>query len=304
MTKFSLLLYTTFTFYLPLPSPLGGDKGGEKGGKMRKVIYTSTLLIFAGFLNAEPIDLSYDFQPGQVFKYQFSSFMRTTIEVGGEARTIETKTNLFTTQKVDSIVEDSIIVLSLTVDKIELEVRPETPISGIEEIEGKEVKLRITESGEILETEGADQIQIMGQPGEQILDGYLKGFFEFLPDKPVKLKDTWEKKREDEEGSLTGKYTLIGMEEKEGYKCAKIKLEQELVQEQTQEEMENEIHTKITGKAKGEIYWGITKKALIYRTIAFSLEGTQGISGPQLAEPVSLPLYMDQTQEIKLLPEE
>lgn len=262
------------------------------------------LLLFAGHLISGEINLSYKFQPGQVFKYQSISLMRMTTRVGNQARTMRTKTTLLTSQRVDSIIEDSIIVLSLKIDKIEIETKPEIPISGIGEIQGKEVKLRITESGKVLKMEGAEQLSMMGQPGEKTLEGYIKSFFDFLPDHPVKPKDIWEKKVEDEEGTLKGRYTLTGFEEREGIKCAKIKAEQELMQEQTQEQMGNKIHTKIKGKSKGEIYFGVGKSILIYRTITFSLEGEQEISRPSVPEPMTLPIYIDQAQEIKLLPEE
>lgn len=270
---------------------------------MKRALCILSLLLTAGYIRAGEINLSYKFQPGQVFKYQSLSSMRMTTKVGNQARTMLTKTTLLTTQKIDSIIEDTIIVLSLKIDKIEIETKPQVPISGIGEVEGKEVNLRITKSGKVLKMEGAEKLSIMGQPGEKTLEGYIKAFFDFLPDHPVKPKDVWEKKVEDEEGSLKGKYTLIGFEKKDGIKCAKIKAEQELVQEQTQEQMGNKIHTKIEGKSKGEIYFGVEKDILIYRTVMFSLEGEQEISGKSLPQPMTLPIYIDQTQEIKLLPE-
>lgn len=244
----------------------------------------------------EGVMLQFKFVPGDTMAYKQTTSATMTTQVQGMANSIDFSTET----KLSYIVQDTgeITVLKIIYNDISGNRKmgeEVVSIKEIEELKGKTITLSLTREGKVSKIEGLEGIDYFRKSTEKP-EQQFEGQFEFVPNKVVKIGDTWTK--ESEEGKTT--YTLKGFETKEGIDCA-------IISEESKDSITKPIDQQgITGKinlhgtSKGDIWFAIKEGKLLSSKTSTGLEGEQEIKMASMSEPMKIPLYIDQTREIKI----
>ena len=175
------------------------------------------------------------------------------MERGGETSDFTTTTKYDFQLKTEKV--DELISFELTVNKLETSTEGGRGFRGFqrdpEKIKGKRARLTIKPNGEFNEITAIDSIKFPERPGRDNNRrrrsgprrnpvNQLRVIFFQLPDKPIKVGDSWTEDYKEparEAGGFMGRfsqdrkvdgkstYTVLGEEEKHGLNCYHIKIE-------------------------------------------------------------------------------
>ncbi len=275
---------------------------------MRNFFVFSLVVLFSGCAKQETVVLKgyeegawlgFKFVPGKSVSYKQTQKTVTTIEAEEFVQTINSNTEIHTTQTVEDTGET--ISLRVSFDDVVGTMRVESEmkrVKALDKLKGKVVSLKLSRDGKIIQLKGLEGMGYFRESGEKP-ERQFEEVFSFLPNKIVKIGESWTREYEDKIAT----YTLKGFEffEKNGTTCAKIEVQSKIETTKTTEQQRMKGKIRITGKGKGEIFFDVNKGIVIESRSSASLEGEQEVSGPTLPEPINVPIYIDQETHTTLI---
>jgi hypothetical protein len=179
------------------------------------------------------VTLAYQFPEGRALAYKTTSAQTQNMEIMGQSMTTESTSTMDFTFKAKGT-KDGSFVLGVTIDGGKADVSsPQGNLSpDLSPIVGKSFDMVVSRIGKELDVTGAEAIKYdMPTGGSRDVSSGFQAFFSDLPDKPVKVGDTWptEDTIVQKEGMgetrihFVNQNTFDGMETVDGYECARIK---------------------------------------------------------------------------------
>ncbi|MBQ0106265.1 MAG: hypothetical protein KBT47_09585 [Armatimonadetes bacterium] len=211
---------------------------------MKKIILILALLLFAGVLFGQEADLRYIFREGKNHKFKEKIVSKTTADVMGKKGVNETETLL---DIDETVLEGGEEGKSRQISSLGF-----SPIDGKDNLENIPQEDRVTtvlfrqdKRGKCLELCNEDGTVFEGFEPEKENS--------ILPDRKVKVGDTWEWKRVIEGLKVTAKCTLGKLYSKDGVDIARIDMKFDETIIDSDEEISGEI--KVTGS--GVFYYAV-----------------------------------------------
>jgi len=179
------------------------------------------------------VTLAYQFPESRTLTYRTSGNQVQNMEIMGQSMTTEsTSTSDFTVKGKG--LKDGNLVLGVTIDAMKADVSsPQGNMSpDMSVVIGKSFDMVVSKLGKEIDVSGAAAIKYdMPTGGSRDLSSGFQAFFSDVPDKPVKIGDTWpsEDTIVQKEGAgetrihFTNQNTFDGIETVDGYECARIK---------------------------------------------------------------------------------
>jgi len=168
------------------------------------------------------------------------------------------------------------------------------------ELIGKKVKFVLSPNGKASEFEGFDELPEIDLGFGQTLtkDRYMdrmKNLFPELPEKGVKLGDTWSRKVENEQprtgGSVktTVDYTYTAAEEleREGEDCLKIDVKMKITTTGAFEQNDNQLEIDLNGEGTITQYFAFKKGMVIFRESTTTTEGDINLPAMGMTLPMN-----------------
>ena len=234
--------------------------------------------------------LTYRIPADAALTYESSSDSSEVSEVMGQ--TIEVTTESASNYSFRTLGQiDGNPQLEVTVNKLSMDIN--SPQGGITPdmsgITGKTFKMTMSILGKELDTSEAAKLEydLIGGQKRNLQSGF-QTFFNDLPDRPVKVGDTWTGYDTIEESSETNSltiesestYTLVGFETVDGFECAKIetKVTGSITGKGTQQGMD----LTTTGDLAGTDTWYFAYKEgyLISNKMEIEVDATVEVTGP------------------------
>ncbi len=180
------------------------------------------------------VTLTYQFPESRTLSYRTSGTQIQNMEVMGQAMTTESVSSTDFTVKGKGL-KDGNIVLGVTIDAAKSDVSsPQGNFSpDLSVIVGKSFDMIVSKLGKEIDVSAAEAIKYdMPTGGQRDLSSGFQAFFSDVPDKPVKIGDTWPSEDTiiQKEGTgetrihFTNVNTFDGIETVDGYECARIKV--------------------------------------------------------------------------------
>ncbi len=179
------------------------------------------------------VTLAYQFPERKALSYKHTSSETQNLEIQGQSITTQSQSSIEFTTKQKSAKEGQ-FTLGVTVDAMEAGAQSQQGnfTADTSAIVGKSFDMVVTRLGKEIDTSAAAALKFdMGGTGQRDLSAHFQAFFPDLPDRPVKVGDTWPS-----EDTVTQKvgsgqlrivakntHTLDGFETVDGYECARIK---------------------------------------------------------------------------------
>lgn len=251
--------------------------------------------------------LRYRMQEGQVLKYQTNMEMIQKIEISGQPMEVRANENLAFSAEPKGIKEDK-HQLEITIDSMNASfTTPQGEISpDMSNVNGKSFEMTLSTLGKESDLSGAEAIQYEISPDStRRVSLYFQAIFPDLPEKPVKIGDTWTTtdtitdKSDNEEVILEIESVnkLDGFETLEGLKLAKITATVKGTFTGKSKAQGMDITSE--GKIEGTDTWYFDyQEGLFIKTISNNkMEGSINIPVPN--NP-SLPITRESKTEVKL----
>jgi len=179
------------------------------------------------------VTLAYQFPEGKTVTYRQTSTETQTVEAMGQQQTSQNSSVIEFSAKQKSS-KDGQFALGVTINalKITEDSQQGTSSADTSADVGKSFDMVVSRLGKEIDASGASAIQYeLGPNGKRNLAGNFQTFFPDLPEKPVKIGDTWpsEDNVTEQVGSneirinLKNVHTLEGFETVDGFGCVRIK---------------------------------------------------------------------------------
>ena len=179
------------------------------------------------------VTLAYQFPEGKTVAYRQTSTEAQTVEVMSQQQSSQTNSVVEFSAKQKSS-KDGQFTLGVTINAFKItEDSQQGSVSADTSVDvGKSFDMIVSRLGKEIDTLGASAIQFeLGSNGKRDLTGNFQTFFPDLPERPVKIGDTWpsEDKVTEKVGSneihITSKnvHTLEGFETVDGFDCVRVK---------------------------------------------------------------------------------
>ncbi len=273
------------------------------------------LLVFISFCLLTPTKspanppedkLTYHSKTGDVLVYESVRENTRTMERSGESSEFTT-TRTYNFQLKTETAMDS-LSFELTVNKLETAGEGGRGFRGPnldpEKIIGKRARITIKTNGEVKGITAIDSIAFEEQPGREERGGrppgsrmnpvnLLRVAFFMLPDRPIKIGDSWTEDYQEPAGSdlsfgrfsqerkVTGKskFSVVGKEKKLGLDCYHIRVESQYESEAHGSMRGSDYNSEGEGEVKADAWFAHKEGVLVeYQTNEF-YEGTTAISG-------------------------
>ena len=255
----------------------------------------------------EPLVLRYAFPAGQLLRYQATSELRETTEVMG--RTNET---VITSQRTQSLAgkgqKDGQHVLGVTIDDWTMTIlTSQGNLSpDLKSVKGRSFDMVVSPLGQEVDVSGAESITFEIAGNASNVAASFKLFFPDLPDKPVRIGDSWpsqfvigdEKAASGRRSEVRSENTVDAFETVDGRACVRItsKLSGTVSGKGTQQGLD----LVFAGTIRGTDVWYFAPKEGVFvkSTSEAVTEGTITVSGPQ---KMTIPMTQAQKSEAKLI---
>ena len=219
-----------------------------------RLLWAITLLVPIVLIGCgeRALQLSLQFNEGDVYKYKLTQESVTSTEFMGKKMEMPSNTEMTMTQKVEKI-DQGAAEIEITYDSFDMKMNvggKEIPSNMADSMVGKTNKMKIRENGEIIEPKGMKaMIGFQGMSSD--VNNILFNLYPRLPATKIKVGDTWTEKQEFPQTQINvvieSQYTLSRKEQKDGYKCAVIDSVISMTMEGGEQALMN-----ITGEGKGK----------------------------------------------------
>lgn len=239
--------------------------------------------------------LAYRPNLGDVYYYQSSTDGVNTTEREGESMEFTNKRKYAFHLQLEG--KDSLNRFILTIDSLSSEMDYSGGSRSMDygEIQGKRLRVGISPDGRSKTISPIDSIPLPRFGGIRISGGgnrlaaFQIGFFP-LPQRPLKVGDTWSESRKDTTKSsgrfnMTRiisrnlKYTVLGEEEKLGLRCLHLKIESEYERESFGKMGGSQISSEGSGETVAEVWFAYREGILVQYSRDDFFEGTTAYSG-------------------------
>ena len=216
------------------------NKSSGNGSKI--LLFVLALSGLAGFAiqnvtaGAKPqsaVTLAYSFPEGKTLTYQITSTQTQNLDVMGQAVSTETNSALEFTLQPKGLKEGQ-YQLGVTVNSFKVEAQ--SPQGGMtadaSSVVGKSFDMILSRLGKEIDTSGASSIRYsMGLAGTRDLGGSFQALFPDLPDRSVKIADSWPSEdsvtQKSDAGDIRINFNTVntpeGFETVDGFECLRIK---------------------------------------------------------------------------------
>jgi hypothetical protein len=181
-----------------------------------------------------PVTLAYQFASGKVLSYQETGTQSQAMDIMGQTMTTTSTSGLsFTFTPKGAKGQDFEVGAVIDAAKTDVQSAQGPMSPDMTSVIGKGFAMVISKLGKELDVAGAKAIKYDSPTGGQRdMAASFQAFFPDLPDKPVKVGDTWPSEDtivQQEGGGETTMHvvhtsTLDGFETVDGYECARIKV--------------------------------------------------------------------------------
>jgi hypothetical protein len=179
--------------------------------------------------------------------------------------------------------------------------------TDVSQVIGKSFQMTVSATGEELDISGADTITYeLGTQGARSIESQFSVFFPDLPERPVKVSDTWTTESTVTEEGMDGDFeiafvnenTLAGFETIQGLECAKITAPFTGTLKGKGQEQGVELITDADIKGTSTWYFAYQEGIYVKETTTGVAEGKVTALGP---EKMEIPLKRNFTIEVTLL---
>lgn len=240
--------------------------------------------------------LSFRPAAGDFYQYQRTMHSVNTTERAGQS--FENISDQIFGFQLDTKSVDSLITLVLTVDTLSFTMEHSRGSMAVDygDINGKRVQLTMTPMGErrdVVEIDSLPTPQMAGRPMPGDAKDRLGIHLFKLPDKPLKIGDTWTESKIDTstrddstrqstytsimDGTTT--YTVVGLEMKEGMDCLHLKMESSSILESTGSMRGTEMTTEGENEGISHVWFAYKEGILVEYSSSSFYEGTTAYSG-------------------------
>ncbi len=242
--------------------------------------------------------LQYKGSPGKIRRYQMDTNLEQNMEMMGNEINITMQLVSFITQTIENIEDSGNINISIVYDSLQFDATGMQMVAmkgkleeQINKLKGKKIEFRISNKGEVLETSGIDSL--LPQQLNQFVNSreLASSFTPDLPDKKVKIGDSWEVKKEvpiEKEDakmkmnvSRNSKLTLIGKEKVDGLTLLKIQHTGTVGLDGEMEQGGMNLFLEGDGDIKGEILFDVKNGCLYSHSSETEMDLTIATSGQQ-----------------------
>lgn len=249
--------------------------------------------------------LTYRMADNQTLKYESTSTEDQTLEMMNQSMVTKTATN-YTTSVSSKGIKENNLALGITLDAMKVDIKSFqgnfTP--DLAPVLGKSFDMTLSPLGKELEITGAETLKYNIGPQEHRVATSFRTFFPDLPDKPVKVGDSWpgsEELTEKTENmefqvSITNTNTVEALETVDGMDCVKIKTIGSGTMNGKGKSMGQDLT--FEGTVKGTTYWYFAYKegTFVKQTGENSSEATIKVSSG-----MSIPMSTIGKSEVKLV---
>lgn len=261
------------------------------------------LVFIAGSVWAMP-QLIYKSNEGDVLVYETVTKSTRIMERRGE--TSEFTTTRTYNFQLRSEKSDTNLSFILTIDKVDFSSSGGRGFRGAEpeDVEGKRLRVKLTPKGEVADLSAIDEIKMPERrggregrrPGDRRRDPLRQFQIQMftLPDKDLKVGDSWTEKTKGEPDENRGgfrfggmeqteeretKYSVVAEEKKKGLQCLHIKMTSTYSRIGEGEMRGSEISTEGEGETETEVWFAPKEGVLVKFSENTFYEGTTAFSG-------------------------
>jgi len=252
-----------------------------------------TLVILVSVSLAQEYNLKYNLAKGTKFSLKASSNSDQIQEAMGNENSITGASSSESNCTV--LAADDNTGFTLEYEYVKRTNESEGPMGGssddYSELSGKKVKYVLAPNGMVSNFEGFETLPVVERANGQKIDkdryiASVKNIFPKLPEKPVKIGDTWTDTSEDttpmESGSLKATtnftYTLLEAIQKDGKECVKIERKYTQTRAGDFEQMGNTITMSLKSVGTDIIYFDHKNGMLLNIDTSSTSEGTADVT--------------------------
>lgn len=255
----------------------------------------AALLVLAGIAAdrpapQEPVTLAYQFPADKALSYQEKGTQTQSMDIMGQSMVTTSVSSMDFTVKLKGM-KGQDFELGVVIDAAKSDVdTPQGPMSpDMSTVVGKGFDLVVGRLGKEIDFSGAQALKVMTPNGERDISSSFQAFFPDLPDKPVKVGDTWPSEdtviqKEGGTGETTvhsvHQNTLDGFETVDGYECARIKVVSTGTVSGNLEQQGMGLTLAIKTEAKGTFYFAVKEGFYVKSEVKGSLSGTVEVGAP------------------------
>lgn len=214
----------------------------SSGRGLRILLFVLALSGLAGFAiqnaaaDADPqsaVTLAYQFPEGKSLTYQITSTQTQNLDVMGQAVSTESLSAIEFTLQPKGLKEGQ-YQLGVTVNSFKAEAQsPQGNITAdASSVVGKSFDMILSRLGKEIDTSGASSIRYsVGQVGTRDLGGSFQALFPDVPDRSIKIGDSWPNEdvvtQKSDAGDIRINFNTVntaeGLETVDGFECMRIK---------------------------------------------------------------------------------
>ncbi len=251
--------------------------------------------------------LEYKMPAGQVLKYQDKSEMRQVSDLMGESvESLIASTGTYSFQAKGP--KERNFLLGVTIDDMGMTItaRGRDMSPDLKPVKGKSFDMVLSPLGTEVDVSGAEAIAYELAGNTRNIATIFKVFFPDLPDKAVKIGDSWPSSYVIEEKSgptsmrmeFQSLNTLEGWETVDGMECARITAKVTGTISGTGKQQGMDMSTDGTSKGKDVWYFAVKEGIFVKATSELTTEVTTSLTG---AQSMTIPTTQTRTNEVKLV---
>jgi hypothetical protein len=244
----------------------------------------------AGIAPQEAVTLAYQFPAGKTLSYKESSTQNQNMDIMGQTMTTVSASSLEFTLNLKGM-KGQDFELSAVIDAGMTNAdTPQGSVStDMSPVIGKGFDMIISRLGREIDVTGATALKVDSpNGGQRDISSTFQPFFPDLPDKAVKVGDTWpsEDMVVQKEGSgetrmkLANQNTLDGFETVDGYECARVKVVAKGTLEGNLEQQGMSMTVGMKLDSQGTWYFAIKEGIYVKSEYKGTLNGTIEVGAP------------------------
>lgn len=256
------------------------------------------LLVLAGMAADRPagpaaqgaVTLAYQFPAGRTLSYQNIGTQTQSMDMMGQSMVTTTKSEMdFTVQPKGMKGQDFTLGVFIDAAKSDIESIQGPMSPDMSAVVGKRFDMVVGPLGREVDWSGAAALKVSSaNGGEGDISPTFQAFFPDLPDKPIKVGDTWPSEDTVIQKSGAGdiqvhavhKNTLDGFETVDGYECARIKIVSSGTVAGTLDQQGIGVTLAIKSESTGTFYFAVKEGIYVKSDIKGNLSGSVDVGAP------------------------